>query len=523
MSIHPALLSASLEPLFENSMSDANEPYKPPIRLIYPALMLVMFLAALDQTIVSTALPTIVSELGGLSQLSWVVTAYLLTSTIVVPLYGKLGDLFGRRIVLQVAIVLFLLGSALCGVVQDMTWLILMRALQGLGGGGLMVSSIAAIGDVVPPAERGRYQGLIGAVFGLSTVIGPLLGGYLVEHLNWRWIFYINLPLGVLAMIVLGIVFKPHTRSVRHKIDYIGAAFMAGGLTCLILFTSEGGTTLPWSSIELWLLLVLGIVLLVGFVLEERTAVEPIMPLVLFRERVFTIAGAVGFIVGLAMFGSITFLPLYLQVVKSSTPTSAGLQLLPLMGGILVASITSGRLISRIGRYKMFPIMGTALMTIAMGLLSTLKLDTPLHVLNGYMLLLGIGLGLVMQVLILAVQNAVEFRHMGAATSGATLFRSIGGSIGVAVFGAIFSNGLANRLDNLLPPNTVLPPGLGPNTIHQLPDTVRNDYLIAFSGSLHTVFQVAAVVSLLGFVLAWFMTDVPLRKHDAQAVAPVVE
>ena len=503
-------------------MSDAALPHKPPIRVIYPTLMLVMFLAALDQTIVSTALPTIVGELGGLSQLSWVVTSYLLTSTIVVPLYGKFGDLFGRRIVLQVAIVLFLIGSALCGVVQDMTWLIVMRALQGLGGGGLMVSSIAAIGDVVPPAERGRYQGLFGAVFGLSTVIGPLLGGYIVEHFSWRWIFYLNLPLGVLAMIVLGLVFKPHARHIDHKIDYAGAIFMAAGLTCVILFTSEGGTTLPWSSVELWLLLILGIVLLVGFVFEERTAAEPIMPLELFRERVFTISCAVGFIVGIAMFGSITFLPLYLQVAKGSSPTGAGLQLLPMMAGIIFASIVAGRIISRIGRYRLFPILGTAVMSVAMWLMSTIRLDTPLYVLDAYMGLLGLGMGMVMQVLILAVQNAVEFRHMGAGTSGATLFRSIGGSVGVALFGAIFSNGLASRLEAMLPPDTALPQNLGPATVHQLPDAIHHDYLLAFSGSLHTVFLVAAGVSVVGFVLALFMVDVPLRDHGQHA-APVIE
>ncbi|RKP56503.1 MDR family MFS transporter [Pararobbsia silviterrae] len=501
-------------------MHDDAPPYKPPVRVIYPTLMLVMFLAALDQTIVSTALPTIVGELGGLSQLSWVVTAYLLTSTIVVPLYGKFGDLFGRRIVLQVAIVLFLAGSALCGMVQDMTWLIIMRALQGLGGGGLMVSSIAAIGDVVPPAERGRYQGLFGAVFGLSTVIGPLLGGYIVEHFSWRWIFYLNLPLGVLAMLVLGIVFKPHTRHIDHKIDYPGAIFMAAGLTCVILFTSEGGTTLPWRSIELWMLLILGVVLLFGFVFEERTAAEPIMPLELFASRVFSIACAVGFIVGIAMFGSITFLPLYLQVAKGASPTGAGLQLLPMMGGIIFASIVSGRIISKIGRYRMFPIVGTAVMSVALGLMSTIRLDTPLRVLDGYMLILGLGLGMVMQVLILAVQNAVDFRHMGVATSGATLFRSIGGSIGVALFGAIFSNGLASRLEALLPADTVLPRNLGPATVAQLPDAIRHDYLSAFSSSLHIVFLVAACVAIVGFVLALFMIDVPMRTHDARDAPP---
>ncbi|MBW8837579.1 MAG: DHA2 family efflux MFS transporter permease subunit, partial [Burkholderia sp.] len=341
------------------NQADAHAAGHPPIRLLFPALLLVMLLAALDQTIVSTALPTIVGELGGLNNLSWVVTAYLLSSTIVVPLYGKLGDLFGRKIVLQTAIGLFLVGSALCGIAQDMTQLIVLRALQGLGGGGLLVVTMAAIADVIPPAERGRYQGVFGGVFGLATVVGPLLGGFLVEHLTWRWIFYINLPLGIVALAVIGAVFKPHVRHVKHIIDYMGAAFLAGALTCIILFTSEGGTTLPWSSPELWFTLGMGLVAIWGFIHEERTAVEPIMPLELFRQRTFVVSSLIGFIVGVSMFGAVTFLPLYLQVVKNSTPTEAGMQMLPMMGGLFVMSMITGRTISKIGRYRMFPIAGT--------------------------------------------------------------------------------------------------------------------------------------------------------------------
>ncbi|WP_118180264.1 MDR family MFS transporter [Paraburkholderia phosphatilytica] len=483
-----------------------------PLRLLFPALLLVMLLSALDQTIVSTALPTIVGELGGLSSLSWVVTAYLLTSTIVVPLYGKLGDLFGRKVVLQSAIVLFLIGSALCGLAQNMTQLILLRALQGLGGGGLMVITMAAIGDVVPPAERGRYQGMFGGVFGLATVIGPLLGGFLVQHFSWRWIFYINLPLGLFALAVIGAAFRPHTAHVKHLIDYWGAGFLATALTCIILFTSQGGAILPWSSPQLWFTLALGIVALGGFIHEERRAAEPIMPLELFRQRTFVLCCAIGFIVGVSLFGCVTFLPLYLQVVKGSTPTAAGMQLLPMMGGVLLMSIVAGRLISRIGKYRMFPIAGTLLVAIGMVLLSTLKLDTPLTTLNIYMGLLGCGLGMVMQVLILAVQNTVEHRHMGVATSGATLFRSIGGSIGVATFGAVFSNGLASRLQQLVPAGAELPHATGPATIHQLPDVLRADYLQAFAGSLHTVFIVAACIVALAFVLSLFLKDYPLRS-----------
>ncbi|WP_431824975.1 MDR family MFS transporter [Burkholderia sp. F1] len=483
-----------------------------PVGLIIAALLLVMLLSALDQTIVSTALPTIVGELGGLDQLSWVVTAYLLSSTVVLPLYGKLGDLYGRKIVLQAAIVLFLVGSVLCGVAQDMTQLILLRALQGLGGGGLMVVTMAAIGDLIPPDERGRYQGMFGGVYGLATIIGPLLGGFLVEHLSWRWIFYINLPLGFVALAVIGVAFKPHVAHVKHRIDYMGAAFLAIALTCVILFTSEGGSLLPWSSPQLWMTLVLGVVAIGGFVYEERLAAEPIMPLALFRHRTFVLCSLIGFVVGIALFGSVTFIPLYLQVVKGSTPSQAGMQLLPMMGGMLAMSVASGRLISRFGKYRVFPIAGTLVGGVAMALLSTLSLATPLGTMYGYMALLGIGLGMVMPVLVLAVQNTIDFRHMGVATSGVTLFRSIGGSLGVAAFGALFSNGLQTRLANTLPAGAELPASLGPAAVHRLPDAVRDAYLHAFAGSLHVVYLAAAAVIAIAFVMAWFVEDAPLRK-----------
>ncbi|WP_321844907.1 MDR family MFS transporter [Paraburkholderia bannensis] len=488
-------------------------PAHPPLRLLFPALLLVMLLAALDQTIVSTALPTIVGELGGLDRLSWVVTAYLLTSTIVVPLYGKFGDLFGRKIVLQAAIVIFLVGSALCGVAQDMPQLIALRALQGVGGGGLMVVTMAAVGDVIPPAQRGKYQGMFGGVFGLATVVGPLLGGFLVEHLSWRWIFYINLPLGALALVVIGTVFKPRVVQVKHVIDYMGAGWLAAALTCLILFTSEGGSLLPWNSPQLWLTLLMGVVAVAGFIHEEKHAVEPIMPLALFRERTFVLSSLIGFIVGVSLFGSVTFLPLYLQVVKGSTPSQAGVQMLPMMGGVLLMSVIAGRIISKIGKYRMFPIIGTACVAVAMMLLARLEIATPITQMYLYMGLLGCGLGMVMQVLILAVQNTVEFRHMGVATSGATLFRSIGGSVGVAAFGAVFSHGLHTRLATLMSADVELPQPLTPEVIRHLPPALHAQYLDAFAGALHTVYLSAACVVVLAFVLSWLMRNAPLRTH----------
>jgi EmrB/QacA subfamily drug resistance transporter len=432
------------------------------VRLIFGALLLVLLLASLDQTIVSTALPTIVGDLGGISKLSWVVTAYLLASTIVGPLYGKLGDLYGRKVLLQAAIVIFLVGSALCGISQNMTELIVFRAIQGLGGGGLFVITIAVVGDIIPPRDRGRYQGYFGGVFGVSTVIGPLLGGFFVDNLSWRWIFYVNVPIGLVALAVIATAFQARTDQVRHTIDYAGAVLLAGGLSAIVLFTSLGGTTYPWGSAQLIALVVGGVVLLAAFVLVEARAAEPILPLDLFRNRVFAVTSAVGFIVGLALFGAITYLPLYLQDVKGHSPTTSGLLITPMMAGLLITSIGSGQLISRFGRYRPFPIVGTAIMAVGLALLSRLRVDTPTLVTGAYMLVLGLGLGLVIQVLVLAAQNSVDYKDLGVASSGSTLFRQVGGSIGVAIFGAIFANRLAHDLAARLPAGARVPASPNP-------------------------------------------------------------
>ena len=484
----------------------------PRVRLIFGALLLVLMLAALDQTIVSTALPTIVGDLGGLSHLSWVVTAYLLASTVSGPLYGKLGDLYGRKTLLQVAIVLFLIGSALCGLAQSMTELIAFRALQGLGGGGLMVTTMAVVGDIIAPRDRGRYQGYFGAVFGLATVIGPLLGGFLVDSLSWRWIFYVNLPLGAVAFTVIGAVFQPTAEHVHHKIDYLGAAVLTAGLSAIVLFTSLGGTSYAWSSPLILGLIATGVVMVALFPLVEARAAEPLLPLALFRNRVFVVASAVGFIIGLALFGSVTYLPLYLQVVKGHSPTESGLLLLPLMGGLLVTSILSGNLISRLGRYRVFPIIGTALMAVGLFLLAHLTVTTSTVTAGLFMLVMGLGLGMVMQVLVLAVQNAVDYKYLGVATSGSTLFRQIGGSIGVSAFGAIFSHDLATQLAKRIPPGVHIPAEANPEVVGHLPAAVRGPYITAFATALHPVFLVAAGIAVVGFALTWLLREVPLRQ-----------
>jgi len=382
-------------------------------RLIFGALLLVLFIASLDQTIVSTALPTIVGDLGGLQHLSWVVTAYLLASTVAGPLYGKLGDLYGRKRVLQFALVLFLVGSALCGLAQTMPQLIAFRAIQGLGGGGLLVVAMAVVGDLVAPRDRGRYQGLFGGVFGVAVVAGPLLGGFFVDNLSWRWIFYINLPLGLVALAVIATAFRSQQVTTRHRIDWLGTIVLAAGLSGVILYTSLGGTSYAWDAPGMLAAVSAGAALLALFPLVESRAAEPILPLELFRNATFRTASAISFVIGFALFGSVTFVPLYLQVVKGHSPTESGLLMTPMMLGLLVTGIASGLLISRYGRYRPFPIMGTAAATVGLLLLSRLGVSTPTWVAAAYMLILGLGLGMVMQVLVLAAQNAVDYRLLG--------------------------------------------------------------------------------------------------------------
>ncbi|MFB1298976.1 MDR family MFS transporter [Mycobacterium sp. pW049] len=492
--------------------------------VIFVAVVLGMLLAALDQTIVATALPTVVADLGGAGHQSWVVTSYLLASTIATAIVGKLGDLFGRKVIFAVAVLFFLVGSVLCGIASSMEMLVAARALQGIGGGALMVTATALIGEVIPLRDRGRYQGALGAVFGVTTVIGPLLGGYFTDHLTWRWAFWINVPIGIVVLIVALATIPALSRRGKPVIDYAGIVLIGLGASGLTLATSWGGSTYAWSSPMIMGLFVGSAVALAAFVRVELRAEEPVLPIRLFASPVFTVCCVLSFIVGFAMLGALTFLPTFMQFVDGVSATESGLRTLPMVGGLLLTSMGSGVLVSRTGRYKIFPVVGTAVMTLGFVLLSQMDATTPVLQQSLYLFVLGTGIGMCMQVLVLIVQSTASFSDLGVATSGVTFFRTIGSSFGAAIFGSLFANFLDSRIAGALAAGGAPPEAAqSPQVLHRLPDAVAAPIVEAYSDSLGLVFLCAAPVAVIGFIVALTLKQVPLRDIETTAALDMGE
>jgi EmrB/QacA subfamily drug resistance transporter len=494
------------------------------IMVIISALMLVMLLAALDQTIVSTALPRIATDLHGLNKLSWVATAYLLTSAITTPIYGKISDLFGRKKIFQTAIVIFLVGSALCGISQTMNELVIARALQGIGAGGLMSLVLAIVGDIISPRERGKYMGYFLGVFAVSSVAGPLLGGFLTDSLSWRWVFFVNLPIGVLALAAVASRLHLPVYRQEHKIDYTGAGLLSVSSVCLLLATVWGGTTYAWASTQIIGLLIASVVIALVFIFwEQKRASEPIIPMRLFRNDIFSVSVILSLLAGIAMFAAILYIPLYQQIVRGNSPTKSGLLLLPLVLGLLIASVTSGRLTSKLGRYRIFPIFGTLVLSLGLWLMSHLTLTTSEWMIGVWMAVIGIGLGSFMQIMTLAIQNSVDRSELGTATASATFFRSLGSSLGGAIFGSILISRLTYHLMTTLPQAagaakiniSTIQTGAG---LGNLQPAVAHKVFQAFVLSFHDMFLLTVPVTLLAFVVALFLRETPLRGGPREPI-----